>query len=166
MDGFADGFAVFGLFSVRRRWIYRSVEASKFMATCYSSLPSSFGKSSLWGICFKCLGCLKFLYILFNLVVGENVEWQPLAWNTSISSCQEKKTTQVASLAEMHLTSHGMIHFWMLPWDFPWVGRKFPRTTSIHKFSFLFRGSPASNMSDISKYLSRGWCGLWIQNNE
>lgn len=126
----------FGLFSVRRRWIYRSVEASKFMATCYSSLPSSFGKSSHWGICFKCLGCLKFINIY------SSTWWLEKMLN-------ETNPTQVASFAEMHLTSHEIIHFWTT------------MTTSIHKFSFLFRGSPASNMNDISKYLSRGWCGLW-----
>lgn len=140
MDGFADGFAVFGLFSVRRRWIYRSVEAFKFMATCYSSLPSSKGRvhigefvSNAWDA-----WSLYIYSILFNLV-GENVSWQPLAWNTSVSSCQKKKhPTQVASFADMHLTSHGMIHFWMLPWDFPWVGRKFqgpPQSTSFPSFS-------------------------------
>lgn len=114
------------------------LSSSWLLAIAVSPAPK--GEFTL-GNLFQMLGMLEvYIYsILFNLVVGENVSWQPLAWNTSVSSCQKKKhPTQVASFADMHLTSHGMIHFWMLPWDFPWVGRKFqgpPQSTSFPSFS-------------------------------
>lgn len=143
---YANGFAVFWIvFSHQKMDIYRCVEASKFMATCYSSLPTSKGRvhigqfvSNAWDA-WDAWSLYIYIQILFNLVVGEDLLNDNLWHETHPSQVVRKKNpTQVASFAAMHLTSHGMIHFWMLAWDFLWVGRKFqgpPQSTSFPSFS-------------------------------